>query len=320
MKKHSHQHIDSRTFLSLLTGHSEKEAKMVKHAVTIGCIVNFILMIAKLGVGYWGHSDALVADGFHSLNDFGADILMFLFVGVSYRAADSKFTYGYGKFETFVTLLITTLLAFIAIHIGIEAAERISEYCGGEVLNRPNVWTVWTILFAICVKEFLFRYYKYTGRKADSVALLSSAWHHRADAMASLATLIGVSFAHFLGERWSIMDPIASIVLAVFIMIAAVRMFVPAFGELLEYTPSADVIERAKTTISSTPGVIKLLGIRSRKNGHSFVFDARVAIKPDMTVSEGYVIASKIQSNLIDEFGSNIYVSITTVPNGAESH
>lgn len=119
--------------------HDVNNARRIRRTVMIGCIANILLMALKLSFGYWGHSDALVADGFHSLNDVAADLVMFLFVGVSFRKADKNFPYGYGKFETFASFLISILLLSVSIIIITEAVETFVMYSRGAVLARPDI-------------------------------------------------------------------------------------------------------------------------------------------------------------------------------------
>lgn len=309
-----HNHDNESLLGSLLSGNACEEAQVVRKVVTIGCIINFILMSVKLGVGYWGHSDALVADGYHSLNDFAADIIMFTFVGISFRSPDSKYTYGYGKFETFATMLISTFLLIVAVHIGEEAVENIIAYSNGEALEAPSIWAVVTIIFAMCTKEFLYRYYRHAGKVTDSVALISSAWHHRSDAMASIATLIGVAGATFLGEAWRILDPIASLVIVIFIFVTALRMLMPAFAELMEHTPAHGVQEKAREIIGETAGVESVTKLRCRKNGHFLIIDATVEVASHLTMVQGSEIASDIEHRLADAFSSHILPTITLRP------
>ncbi|MDE6682041.1 MAG: cation diffusion facilitator family transporter [Muribaculaceae bacterium] len=252
-----HDHTDNLS--GLLTAEASQSSRSIRRIVTIGCIVNACLMALKLSVGYLGHSDALVADGFHSLNDFAADLIMLLFIGISFKKADSRYSYGYGKFETFSTFLISLFLLFVSWHIGAEAIERIKEYLGGKVLAQPDIWTVIVVLVAMCAKEFLFRYYRRGALKTGTMALLTNAWHHRSDAMASIATLIGVSFSHFLGESWRILDPCASLILVLFIVVAAIRMLYPAFIELMDHSCSPEIKDKATSIVEHTELVKKLI-------------------------------------------------------------
>ncbi|MBS7347359.1 MAG: cation transporter, partial [Muribaculaceae bacterium] len=183
---HHHHHADS--LLRSIPDEGGSQASAIRRVVRIGCIINFILMGLKLGAGYFGHSEALFADGFHSLNDVAADIIMLIFVGISYRKPDRRFNYGYGKFETFSSFLMSSLLIVISVLIAIEAGESILAYFKGEELDQPDFWTFVVVLFAIFCKEGLYRFYSAVGRRVESKALVANAWHHRSDALASVAT------------------------------------------------------------------------------------------------------------------------------------
>lgn len=298
----------------LLSADAAGNGKTIRKIITIGCGINAILMVLKLMVGYYGHSDALMADGYHSLNDFAADLIMLLFIGISFRKADRSYSFGYGKFETFSTFLISLFLLFVAFHITHEAVESIQEYIAGESLPKPDVWTVVVVVISMLAKEGLFRYYRNGARKTGTTALLTNAWHHRSDAMASVATLIGVSFSHFLGESWRILDPIASLILVIFIAVAAVRMLWPAFTELMDHSCDKAITDKAEGIVSSTEGVKKIVNLKSRKNGHYLIFHITVAVRPSMTVKEAGVIAGKIEEEIHSSMGSNVIVGVTTVP------
>ena len=280
-----------RKLSDILPDENEKSARAIRKVVKIGCVVNALLMALKLSAGYFGHSDALVADGFHSLNDLAADILMLVFVGISYRSADSRYAYGYGKFETFSSFLISAFLVVVGCHIAWEAVESIVEYCHGEELPQPDIWTVVVVLLAMTCKEGLFRFYTYTGRKAHSKALVANAWHHRSDAFASIATLIGVTFSHFFGVGFRILDPIASLV--------------------MERSLPADDVELARKTALDVKGVKALTYIRTRRIGHHLVFDLSIRVDPSLNVAEGEAVARKVEEALKETFCPHIVVSVT---------
>ena len=289
-------------------------ARTIRRVVKIGCVVNALLMALKLTAGYLGHSDALVADGFHSLNDLAADLIILIFVGISYRAADDRYAYGYGKFETFSSFLISAFLIVVACVIGAEAVESIIGYAKGEELDQPDIWTFIVVLFAMACKEGLFRFYSHAARRAESKALLANAWHHRSDALASVATLVGVTFSHFFGPAFRILDPVASLVIAVFILIPAVRLFRPAFAELMERSLPAGDVARARGIVEAVPGVEGVSGLRTRRNGHHLIFDVEIRIAPHLTIEQGAVIAAAIEEALKKAYCPHIFVSVTTRP------
>lgn len=305
---------DERSLADILPDESKESARTIRKVVKIGCVVNILLMIMKLSIGYWGHSDALVADGFHSLNDVAADLIMLIFVGISYRHADARYTYGYGKFETFSSFLISLFLIVISGLIIAEAVESTVGYFHGEVLPQPDILTLVAVLVAMACKEGLYRFYSHAGRKAGSNALVANAWHHRSDALASVATLIGVTFSHFLGEEFRVLDSIASFVIAIFILIPAVRLFLPAFGELMERSLPTDDVDRVRSIVNATPGVRKITYLRTRRNGHNLVFDIGIGVDPDITVTDGAVIAGDIERSIQEAYCRHVLVSVTTAP------
>ena len=308
---HSHQHGLSTV---LAASSTSAQARRIRHVVIIGCIVNFVLMALKLTVGKLGHSDALFADGFHSLNDVAADLIMLVFVGISYKAADEKYAYGYGKFETFSSFLISAFLIVVALMIGAEAVEKIIGYAHGETLQQPNGWTVVVILVAIAAKEFLFRYYSYEGKKAGSKALAANAWHHRSDALSSVATLIGVTCAHFFGPAFRILDPCASIVIAVFILVPAIRMIRPAFLELMERSIPVKDVAAAREAVASVEGVKEVKYLRVRRNGHYIIPDVGIKVDPKLTVEQTAPIAAAVGKALAALYGPQILPSISVIP------
>lgn len=309
-----HSHHDHKPLSQILPDQSSESARAIRRAVKIGCGVNALLMVLKLSAGWLGHSDALAADGFHSLNDVAADLIMLVFIGISYRAADDRFAYGYGKFETFSSFLMSAFLIIISVMIGVEGVESIVRYIHGEILPQPDFWTFVVVLFAMACKECLFRFYHREGEKTDCKALMANAWHHRSDALASVATLTGVTFAHFFGPPFRILDPVASLVIAVFIVLPAIRMLRPAFAELMEKSLSSDKVEKARGVIESIPGVVKLDTLRTRRVGHNLVFDARVGIAPGSTVEQVAAIISDIETSLKAAFCPHILLSVTTRP------
>lgn len=305
------KHKHAQPLASVLPDETGRSAKTIRRVVRIGCVVNAFLMALKISAGYFGHSDALMADGFHSLNDLAADLIMLLFVGISYRKADARYSYGYGKFETFSSFLISSFLILVAVMIGKEAVESIAVYANGEELPQPDIWTVAVVLFAMACKEGLFRFYSAAGRKAESKALVANAWHHRSDALASLATLVGVSFSHFFGPGFRILDPVASLVIAFLILIPALRLLRPAFTELMERSLPEDEVRKAREAVLSVKGVEGIAGIRSRRNGHHLVFDIVARVSPEMTVAESSGIVSEIRHSLVRTFCPHVIVSVT---------
>ena len=314
MKKRRHHHDDTAELPDLLLAEDAGHAREVRRVVTIGCVVNALLMIMKLTVGWFGHSDALFADGFHSLNDVAVDLVMLVFVGISYRGANSRYAYGYGKFETFSSLLISLLMIFIAVMIGIEGVRTIVGYAHGAVLEHPDIWTIFAVIVAMGAKEGLYRFYTAAGRRIDSTALQAAGWHHRIDALSSIAVLVGVAGAYLLGEKWRVLDPCASLVIAVMILFPAVRLLIPSFNELVDAQLPAGQRRKALDAVSQTGGVAGIAQLKARRCGHCKVFDVRIYVEPGLTVEQCAVIAGNVERALVRAFCPHIYVSVQTLP------
>lgn len=263
----------------------------LRHVTLVGFWINAALLVLKLFFGYWGHSDALVADGYHSLSDFLTDFMVLYFVGVSFRKADKDHPYGHGKFETVGSLLISVVLILVALGIGVAAIETIMNAFNGKEIPRPDVWTIVIAAVSIVSKEYCYRYTMRYARRYDSPSLKANAWHHRTDAISSIATLIGVSLSYALGDNWRILDPITSIIIAVFIGISAVSIARPSLSELLEASlPQAELV-KIRQIIRSVPGVKRVHNLRARQNGRSIIVDVNIHVDPDITIREGHAIA-----------------------------
>lgn len=274
------------------------EVKIIRKLTWLGFYVNAMLMVLKIAFGIYGHSDALVADGVHSVSDFATDLIVLIFVGVAYKEADSDHPYGHGKFETLASLLIAAALLGVGIGIGINGIKAIIGAAAGEVLPHPSAVVIWIAALSIIGKEALYQVTMRSARKINSSLLKANAWHHRTDAFSSIATLIGVSAAFFLGEQWRVFDPIASVIIAVFIVGSAIQIARPALDELLERSlPDTEVAEIAKI-IDSTPGVVRHHRLRTRRNGHSAIIDVHIKVNPDITVTQGHSIATDVEHRL----------------------
>lgn len=295
-------------------------AKTIRKVTIAGVWINAILVGAKLFFGYWGKSEALVADGYHSISDFITDFIVIAFVAASYKAADSDHPYGHGKFETIATAVIGIILLCVGVFIGIDGFSTLIKSVNGELLPKPDIWTLYIATASIALKEFCYRYTIRYGRKLESPALIANAWHHRSDAISSVATLIGVSAAIFLGSGWRIMDPIASIAIALMISASAVKISIPPLNELLERSLPDDTISRMTSCIADVPGVLKVHNLRSRRNGHSYIIDVNIHVDPEITVMEGHEIATNAERRLKENFGDDAIIYVHIEPHKDSHH
>ncbi len=293
---------------------SDSKIKQIRRVTLAGLWINVVLVVLKLAVGYSGHSDALVADGYHSFSDFVTDFIVLAFVAASCKKADSDHPYGHGKYETVATVLIGLILLVVSVLIGVGGAEKFIAALRGEVLPRPDMLTLCVAAVSILLKEGCYRYTIAAGRSLDSSSLIANAWHHRSDAISSVATLIGVGMALFCGEQWRIMDPAVSVLIAFMIGISAIKIAMPSVNELLEVSLPQETVGKMYDAIRAVSGVCDVHNLRARRNGHSTIVDVNIHVDPDISVRRGHAIASAVEQTLADSFGLDIIVYVHTEP------
>lgn len=289
----------------------EKKAALV---TWVGFFTNLILSAAKIVAGVVGRSSAMVADGIHSLSDFVTDFIVIIFIKISSKNEDSDHPYGHGKFETFATMLISFALFIVAIGIFYSGSVKIYEVLNGRTIERPTYLALIMAAVSIVVKEGLYWYTIIIGRKIDSPAVIANGWHHRSDAFSSIGTLIGISGAMFLGERWRILDPITSVIVGIFIIGVAYKLARPSIQELLEMSLPQEIEQNIEQKIQATPGVITFHHLRTRKNGNAFIIDMHIKVDARSSIVEAHDIATHVENNLKAAFGKHTQVNVHIEP------
>lgn len=236
--------------------------------------------------------------GFHSLSDFGTDFIVLVLVGIAHKGADNDHPYGHGKFETIASVIISLILICVAAGITISGIRSIVGFAYGEPLLRPDIWTLVVAALSIVAKEWLYRYTMTNARAVESEALKANAWHHRSDALSSVAALAGIALSLFLGDKWTLADPITSLIIGLLIAYSAVKISMPSLGELMETSLPADVVNKIENSIDNTAGVLYYHNLRTRRNGHSAIIDVNIHVNPRMSVAEGHAIASEVENNI----------------------
>jgi cation diffusion facilitator family transporter len=293
---------------------SNEYTSTVKHVTWVGFIVNALLAAIKIICGIWGRSEALVADGIHSLSDFITDIIVIVFVGLAHRRADTSHPYGYGKYEVFATLLIAVALLLVALGIGYNGIDSIIASLDGEPLVQPSSIALWVAVASIAGKEWLFHYTIGYGKRLRSGSLIANAWHHRTDAMSSIATLLGVGGAIVLGPDWAILDPLASVIISIFIAFSAIKIGSPAIKELLDGSLAPDMVDDIRNIIVATPGVKRFHRLRTRQNGKTIIVDFHIKVNPFITVIAAHDIATRIENSIRARFGEDTIINIHIEP------
>lgn len=291
----------------------EVAVAVARRVTWVGFVCNALLGAAKVCGGIVGRSEALVADGFHSLSDFITDVIVLVMVGMARRKSSRRYPYGHGKVETFATMLLSVVLLVVALMIGYEGVCRVADCMRGDVIPRPGPVALALCGVSIVVKEWLFRYTRRAGRRINSGVVIANAWHHRSDAFSSVATLMGIMGAMFLGERWRVLDPVAAIIVAVFIAIIAVRMAIPAVRELLEVSLPGDMEESVRRVLATTPGVRAFHHLRSRRNGTAIIIDVHLKVDPFISVIDAHAIATRAEKAIYALFGERDTIVTTHI-------
>jgi cation diffusion facilitator family transporter len=250
----------------------------------------------------------------HSLSDFITDIVVLVFVGISARPHDSSHDFGHGKFETLATLFIGLALAAAAVGIVVNGATKLAAWLQGEELPAPGKLALWAALISIVIKEILFRYTIARGRRLESPALVANAWHHRSDALSSIGAAIGIGGAILLGNRWTVLDPLASIVVGAMLVKVAWDLLGPSFGELTDSSLPEETEKEMLRIIRSVDGVEDPHNLRTRRIGNRIAAEVHIRLDGRQSLTEAHEKASEVERRFKDRFGLQSHIIVHMEP------
>ncbi|MFO7627389.1 MAG: cation diffusion facilitator family transporter [Candidatus Fermentibacteraceae bacterium] len=280
----------------------------------VGLVWNLVLTSFKFTAGFVGHSPAMIADAVHSVSDFATDIVVLAGLRFSGRPVDKSHDYGHGKFETMAATVIGAVLLLVGAGVFWAGATRIWACIGGQTPEAPGRIALAAAFVSIVVKEGLYRYTVSAGKRINSRAVIANAWHHRSDALSSVGTMFGIGGAIFLGEKWRVLDPVAAVIVSVFIVKAAYEILSGCLGELIESSlddkVEAEIIGLAK----SVPGVADPHNLRTRRIGRDIAVDLHIRVDGGMQVREAHGMSSTIEGLIRRRFGKSSFVSIHIEP------
>ena len=279
-----------------------------------GAIANVLLCAAKLLAGVFGRSSAMIADGVHSLSDLITDFIVIAFVRISSKPQDRGHEYGHGKYETLATTVIGLMLLFVGAGIMWNSLSQIWAYLNGEQLKSPGWIAFVAAIVSIVVKEALFQYTQREGRRVNSQAVVANAWHHRSDAFSSIGTAIGIGGALLMGQHWTVLDPIAALIVSVLIIHAAIEQLRPSLGELVENSLPEPVEEEICKAILSCQEVSDPHNLRTRKIGNRSSVDVHVRMDGNMPLSEAHKRATEVENKIRQLLGKDTFVMIHIEP------
>lgn len=280
----------------------------------VGAVLNFVLIIFKMLAGILGRSGAMVADAIHSLSDFVTDVIVLVFVRISNKPRDVDHDYGHGKYETLATALIGVLLFVVGVGVLAGGCSSILAYLRGETLGQPGMVALWAAVVSVVTKEWLYRYTRAVGRRANSKAVVANAWHHRSDALSSVGTMVGVGGAILLGEDWRVLDPLAAVVVSVFILKVSVDLVRPCVDELLEKSLPEDMERDITRLVLSAGGVAHLHNLCTRRIGNNVAIEFHICMDGNLSLTEAHRTASHIEELLREAYGERTHIVIHVEP------
>ena len=280
----------------------------------VGGVVNVVLLLFKFVAGIVGHSAAMVADAVHSLSDFVTDVIVLVFVHISSKPKDKSHDYGHGKYETLAMTLIGVALLIVAIGIIYHGAMEIIAWVKGEQLEAPGTLALWAALLSVLLKEGVYQYSMVKARQLNSQVVEANAWHHRSDALSSVGTAIGIGGAIFLGQRWTVLDPIASLVVGAFIVKVAVDLLHRGIDDLMEHSLPRNIEEEMLEIVEEVPGVVYPHDLRTRKIGNHYAIELHILMDGDITLREAHNKASEVEDLLRARYGEHTHVAVHVEP------
>ena len=293
---------------------AEIRKRRIYRVTLVGFAVNLVLSLAKLAAGVFGRSGAMVADAVHSFSDLATDVVVIVFARISAKPRDDGHDYVHGKYETLATILISMALGVVGVGILVNSIGAVRSVLDGGVLPRPGLVALVAAVLSIAAKEILYRYTVREGRAIDSPSVVANAWHHRSDALSSLGTLVGIGCAYFLGDKWRIADPIAALIVAVFIFKVAFDLIRTGVGELLEKSLPEETEREILRIVTLDPAVREPHNLRTRRIGAAIAIEIHIRVDGAMTVARSHALTVGIERRLRERFGEGTMIAVHVEP------
>lgn len=257
---------------------------------------NFLLAMVKWIAGYFGNSYALIADAIESTTDIFSSFLVLIGLKYAHKPADADHPYGHGRIEPLVTFIVVGFLVMSALWIAHDAIKNI-----GTPHDLPKPYTLFVLGGIVLIKEIYFRYISAKSDRTNSSALKADAWHHRSDAITSLAAFIGISIALWFGPGYEVADDYAALLASVFILYNSYKIFRPALGEIMDEHVYHDLIDEIRRKSLQVEGVVDTEKCHIRKAGMNYFVDLHLIVEGNLSVRNGHDIAHRLKDHLMAE-------------------
>lgn len=277
---------------------TKKDKKIAMRVSVVSIIVNVALSLFKLLAGIFAASGAMISDAIHSASDVFSTFIVIIGVNISAKKADNEHQYGHERLECVASIILAVILAETGIGIGISGLDKI--FAGNyESLEIPGLLALIAAVVSIAVKEWMFWYTRAAAKKINSGALMADAWHHRSDALSSIGAFIGI-----LGARlgFPILDPIASVVICVFIVKAAFDIFKDAIDKMIDKSCDKETVDKIAAVIREQDGVEGIDDLKTRLFGTKIYVDVDISADGNITLTQAHQIAEDVHTSIEQTF------------------
>lgn len=294
---------------------SGEKAGEARRITLIGLVINIFLTAGKYLAGIFGSSSAMIADATHSLSDLLTDFVVYFGLFAAEKPADTCHPYGHGKIEAVLSAVCGVSLLIAAGGLFFSGGVKIIDVLFTEsVMPAPGISALIAAGVSVALKEWLYRYTVAGGRRLGSSALIAKAWDHRSDALSSVGTLAGIGGAFFGGERWRVLDPLAALVVSVFIVMAALPVLRDSLDELIERALPDELEEELRSVILSVAGVRSFHKLKTRRIGRSIAVDVHIQMDGSLSLGEAHDISKRVEEGVWRLFGHDSHVSLHMEP------
>lgn len=277
---------------------TKKDKKIAMRVSVVSIIVNVVLSLFKLIAGIFAASGAMISDAIHSASDVFSTFIVIIGVNISAKKADNEHQYGHERLECVASIILAVILAETGIGIGISGLDKIF---GGnyENLEIPGMLALIAAVVSIAIKEWMFWYTRAAAKKINSGALMADAWHHRSDALSSIGAFIGI-----LGARlgFPILDPIASVVICLFIVKAAFDIFKDAIDKMIDKSCDKETVDKIADVIRKQDGVEGIDDLKTRLFGTKIYVDVDISADGNITLTQAHQIAEDVHTSIEQTF------------------
>jgi cation diffusion facilitator family transporter len=275
----------------------------------VGVLVNTCLILLKLVTGIFGNSQALIADAVHSISDLFTDAVVLIGIKISQKPPDKTHHFGHARIETLASFIVGMALIGTALYLGIEASLTIyrqDEY-------HPTLLALLGAGVSIVLKEALYHYTIRTGRRIESQLIVANAWHHRSDALSSVAVFVGVAGTQ-INPSWHFLDAFAALLVSFFIVKVGLEILKDALREFTDTAPKPEIIRKIQQCALSVNGVVDTHDLRVRTSGGKYQMEIHIVVDGQQTVLEGHKVAKAVEGCLVEDVGNFDSITIHVDP------